>query len=140
MLPTTCVRPSARIALSGAHVGALAAGRLFLSFGLLIIVGVLTLIATTVANSTKALVVVARCRTSLTEAVIAINLLELRAKAFFCFGWREELLQLLNGLSDFVLVTCVISESNAKHPSHVSQVLNREMEVFMCTSSRSTER
>ena len=139
MLSAAGVGTSSRVALGGADVGALAAGRLLLGFGFLVVVGVFSLVAAAVADSAEALVVVAGCGASLAESIVAINLLELRAQALFCLGWREELLQLLDGLSDLLFVACIVSESDAEHLAHLSQVLDREVEVLVSSSGRSAE-
>ena len=139
MLSAAGVGTSSRVALGGADVGALAAGGLFLCFCFLVVVGVFSLITAAVADSSEALVVVARSGPSLAESVVAVDLLELGAQALFCLGWREELLQLLDGFSDLLFVACIVSQSDAEHLAHLSQVLDREVEVLVSSSGGSTE-
>lgn len=138
LLSAAGVGTCSRIALGGADVGALAAGWLFLCFSFLVL-AIFSLIAATVADSSEALVVIARSRATLAESVVAINLLELRAQALFCLRWREELLQLLDGLSDLLFVACVVSQSDAEHLAHLSQVLDCEVEVLVGSSGRTAE-
>jgi len=71
------VRTSTRVALGRAEVGTLATSGLFLCFCFLVVVGVFSLVATAVTDSSEALGVIAGRGASLAEPVVAIDLLEL---------------------------------------------------------------
>lgn len=111
------VRAGAGVALSCSQIGALSS-RLLLCFGFFVIVGIISLIATAIADS-KTLVVVAWCRSTLAEAIITINLLELGAETLFSLWWREELLQFLNSFSNLVFVARIVSQGDAEHLAHI---------------------
>lgn len=90
LVPTTCVQTSSSTCLGWANVGWLTARLLFLCFTFFVVISIIHLITSAVTNSTKALVVVARCWPTLTiTTIVTINLLELRAEALLCL-WRWE--------------------------------------------------
>lgn len=66
--------------------------------------------------------------------------MELGAQTFFSLWWWEELLQLLYGFSDFLLVAGVVSQGDTEHLAHLAQVLDREVEVLVSSAGWSTER
>ena len=90
LVPAACIQTSSSTCLGWANIGWLTARLLFLSFTFFVVIGIIHLITSTVTNSTKALVVVTWCWSTLTiTTIVTINLLELRAEALFCL-WRWE--------------------------------------------------
>ena len=75
-----------------------------------------------------------------TVSIVPVYLLELRAEAFLSFGWREQGLQLLDGLAHLLLIAGVVSEGDAELSTHLPERLDREVAVFVNSSSGTAER
>jgi len=73
-------------------------------------------------------------------SVVPIYLLELRAEAFLSFGRREQGLQLLDGFAHLLLIAGVVSEGDAELSTHLPERLDREVAVFVNSSSGPAER
>ena len=74
------------------------------------------------------------------ETVVSIYLLELRTQTLFSVWWREHHLKLLYSLSDFLLITSIVSQSDAELLAHVSENRNGKVAIFVQPSSWTTER